>query len=32
MNSKVIVAIDSNYWKIENIIKETNIEKVILVS
>lgn len=32
MNSKVIVAIDSNYWKIESIIKETNIEKVILVS
>ena len=32
MNSKVIIAIDSNYWKIESIINETKVEKVILVS
>lgn len=32
MDSKVIIAIDSNYWKIENVIKKTKIKKVILVS
>ena len=32
MNSKVIIAIDNNYWKIDGIIRETTIEKVILVS
>ena len=32
MNSKIIIAIDSNYWKIENIEKETELEKIILVS
>ena len=32
MNSKIIIVIDSNYWKIENIEKETELEKIILVS
>ena len=32
MDSKVIIAIDSNYWKIENIIKKVKLKKVILVS
>lgn len=30
--SNIIIAIDSNYWKIENIIKKVKIKKVILVS
>lgn len=32
MESKVILAIDSNYWKLESIVSDTPIEKVILVS
>ena len=31
-NSKILIAIDSNYLKIESIIKKTKIKKVILVS
>ena len=32
MDSRVIIAIDSNYSKIESIVKDTKIQKVILVS
>ena len=32
MDSKVIIVIDSNYWKILSIIKKTNLKKVILVN
>lgn len=32
MESKVLLVIDSNYFKVENIIKETPLQKVIIVS
>lgn len=32
MESKVIIAIDTNYLKLENIIRKTTLEKIILVS
>lgn len=32
MDSKIIIAIDDNYWKIETIIADTKIKKTILVS
>lgn len=32
MESKIIIAIDSNYWKLESIMNDTKLEKVILVS
>lgn len=32
MESKVIIVVDSNYFKVENIIKDTNLKKVIIVS
>lgn len=32
MESKVLIVIDNNYFKLENIIKETKLKKVILVS
>lgn len=31
-NSKIIILIDSNYWKIENILKKTKLKKIILIN